>query len=98
MADITLVEDHALSMDDARNAAQKVADQMTADYEMACSWEGDVLAFKRSGVSGTLALTEGRAQLDVTLGFMLKGFRKKIEEQVGRNMHKLFSGEPAQEA
>ncbi len=98
MADITLVEDHALSMDGARSAAQKVADQMTADYEMACSWEGDVLAFKRSGVSGTLALTEGRAQLDINLGFMLKGFRSKIEEQVGRNMRKLFSGDAAQDA
>ena len=37
MADITIVQTHALSMDDARAAAQKVADQMQADYEM--SWE-----------------------------------------------------------
>lgn len=98
MADITLVEDHALSMDDARAAAQKVADQMTADYEMTCGWDGDVLAFKRSGVSGTLALTEGRARLDIKLGFMLKGFKSKIEEQVGRNMRKLFSGDAGQDA
>lgn len=98
MADITLVEDHALSMDDARNAARKVADQMTADYEMACSWEDDVLVFRRSGVSGTLALTEGRAQLDINLGFMLRGFKSKIEEQVGRNMRKLFGGDVAQDA
>ncbi len=98
MADITLVEHHALTMVQARQVAQQVADQMQADYEVGYAWEGDVLVFKRSGVSGTLALTEGQAQLDIVLGFMLKGFRKKIEEQVGRNMHKLFSGEPAQEA
>lgn len=98
MADITLVERHALTMVQARQVAQQVADQMQADYEVGYTWEGDVLVFKRSGVSGTLALTEGQAQLDIMLGFMLKGFRKKIEEQVGRNMHKLFSGEPAQEA
>ncbi len=98
MADITLVERHALTMVQARQVAQQVADQMQADYEVGYAWEGDVLVFKRSGVSGTLALTEGQAQLDIVLGFMLKGFRKKIEEQVGRNMHKLFSGEAAQEA
>jgi putative polyhydroxyalkanoate system protein len=98
MADITLVEDHKLSMDAARTAAQKVADQMTSDYEMTCGWEGDVLAFKRSGVSGTLALTEGRAQLEISLGFMLKGFKSRIEEQVGRNMRKLFNGDAAQDA
>ncbi len=98
MSDITLVEKHALTMVQAREVAQQVADQMQADYEVGYAWEGDVLSFKRSGVSGTLALTEGQAQLDITLGFMLKGFRKKIEEQVGRNMHKLFSGESAAEA
>ncbi len=98
MSDITLVEKHALTMVQAREVAQQVADQMQADYEVGYAWEGDVLSFKRSGVSGTLALTDGQAQLDITLGFMLKGFRKKIEEQVGRNMHKLFSGEPAAEA
>ena len=98
MADITLVEDHKLSMDAARAAAQKVADQMTSDYEMTCGWEGDVLAFNRSGVSGTLALSEGRAQLEIKLGFMLKGFKCRIEEQVGRNMRKLFNGDAAQDA
>ena len=98
MADITLVQEHPLSMADAHAAAQKVADQMVADYEMTCSWEGDVLSFKRSGVSGTLALSEGRAQLDINLGFMLKGFKSKIEEQVGRNMRKLFNGDAAQDS
>ena len=98
MSDITLVENHTLTMERAREVAQQVAEQMKADYEVGYVWEGDVLNFKRSGVSGTLALTEGRAQLDVTLGFMLKGFRKKIEEQVGRNMHKLFSADATPQA
>ncbi len=98
MADITLVENHALSMNDARAVAQKVADQMAADYEMTYAWEGDTLAFKRSGFSGTLALTEGRVQLDINLGFMLKGFKSKIEQQVGANMHKLFAADAAKQA
>ena len=98
MSDITLVEKHALTMAQAREVAQQVAEQMKADYEVGYAWEGDVLNFKRSGVSGTLALTEGRAQLDINLGFMLKGFKSKIEEQVGRNMRKLFNGDAAQDA
>ncbi len=98
MSDITLFENHTLTMAQAREVAQQVAEQMQADYEIGYAWEGDVLSFRRSGVSGTLALTEGQAQLDITLGFMLKGFRKKIEEQVGRNMHKLFSAAVTREA
>ena len=91
MADITIIHDHTLSMTGAREAAQKVADQMVADYEMVATWDGDVLTFKRSGVSGTLALEENRAQLDIELGFMLKACAPKIEEQVSRNMQKVFA-------
>lgn len=94
MADITIIHEHTLSMAQAREAAQKVADQMVADYEMVATWDGDVLSFKRSGVSGTLALAANRAQLDIELGFMLKAFAGKIEEQVGRNMEKVFAGAP----
>lgn len=92
MPDITLVENHSLSMEQARAVAQKVADQMAADYEMTYAWEGETLAFKRSGFSGSLALSEGGVRLDINLGFMLKGFKSKIEQQVGANMRKLFSG------
>jgi len=90
MADITIVQQHVLSMDDARSAAQKVADQMQTDYEMSWEWQGDVLAFNRSGFSGTLALAEGEATLELSLGIMLRGFAKKIEEQVTKNMAKVF--------
>ncbi len=90
MADITIIQDHAMGMDDARAVAQKVADQMVIDYEMVAEWQDDVLSFKRTGFSGTLALTQGSAQLDITLGIMLKGFTKKIEEQVTKNMAKVF--------
>jgi putative polyhydroxyalkanoate system protein len=71
---------------------------MAVDYEMTYQWEGDVLEFKRSGFSGTLALTEGSVQLEVVLGFMLRGFAKKIEEQVSKNMNKVFCGDVDQNA
>ena len=58
---------------------------------MVAEWNGDVLSFKRSGVSGTLALSENQAQLTIALGFMLKGFASKIEEQVSKNMQKVFA-------
>ena len=91
MADITIIHAHTLSMSQARDAAQKVADQMVVDYEMVATWRGDVLSFTRSGVSGTLALEARCAQLDIELGFMLKAFASKIEEQVNRNMQKVFA-------
>ncbi len=91
MADITIVQTHSTSMEEARAAAQQVADQMKADYEMSWEWQGDVLAFKRTGFSGTLALADGKATLQISLGIMLRGFAKKIQEQVTKNMAKVFA-------
>lgn len=90
MTDITIVQPHQLSMAEARAAVQKAADEMTADYEMACEWRDDVLVFKRTGVSGTVALVDGSAQLDMKLGIFLRSFAPKIREKVAGNMAKMF--------
>jgi putative polyhydroxyalkanoate system protein len=90
MADITIHQNHQLTAGKARAAAEKVADEMASEFDMAIDWQGDVLSFKRSGVSGTLTLLDQAAQLDITLGFMLKAFAPKIEEKVSENMAKVF--------
>ncbi len=91
MADISITQQHTLPHDQARIAAQKIADQMAKEYDMSIAWEGDVLTFKRSGIDGRLAVESNQAVLDITLGFMLKGFAGQIEERLGRNMAKVFS-------
>ncbi len=90
MSDIKIIQEHNLSLEASREAANKVAAQMEADYEMTTTWEGDLLKFERSGVSGSLALSDKQAQLEIKLGFILKGFASKIEEQVSKNMRKVF--------
>ena len=73
-------------------AAQKVAEEMAEEHDMQIEWDGDVLKFKRSGVSGTLTVLPKEAHMEVTLGFMLKMFSSTIEEQISKNMKKVFSG------
>lgn len=92
MPDISISQTHKLSQKKARAAAQKVADQLAEEYDLATQWEGNVLSSKRSGVSGTLALHDKSAQLDITLGFLLKAFAPKISAQVEKNMKKVFGG------
>lgn len=94
MADISIRQSHQLTAEKARAAAEKVADEMTSEFDMVCVWEGDVLNFKRSGVSGTLALLGQEVQLDITLGLMLQAFAAKIEEKLGENMAKVFASSP----
>jgi putative polyhydroxyalkanoate system protein len=91
MADISITQTHKLSHKKAKAAAQKVADKMAEEYDMSSEWQGDVLTFKRSGVSGTLEVYPTEAKLEITLGFLFKAFSTKIEEQVHKKMEKVFS-------
>ncbi|NRR33100.1 polyhydroxyalkanoic acid system family protein [Oxalobacteraceae bacterium] len=92
MADINIVQEHHLSPKKAREAAQKVAEQMAAEFDLACAWEGDVLTFERSGVSGSLTLHKHQAQMQIKLGFLFGAFSDKIERKVTENMQKVFAG------
>jgi len=90
MADISIKRAHQLPLEQARSAAQQIADRMVNEFDMSTQWQGDVLAFKRSGVSGTLALRENEAQVDVNLDFLFKAFSSTLEEKIARNMDKFF--------
>jgi putative polyhydroxyalkanoate system protein len=91
VADISIRQSHQLSLRSAQAAAQKIADRLAAEYDMSTSWKGNVLNFKRAGVSGTLVLHENQAQVDVTLGFLFKAFSAKFEEKIARQMKQVFT-------
>jgi putative polyhydroxyalkanoate system protein len=88
MADISITQQHQLSQEAARAAAQKVADKLAGEYGLQCRWDGDVLRFERSGVEGTLALGERQAALRIKLGMLMGAFRSTIEAKVAESMRK----------
>jgi putative polyhydroxyalkanoate system protein len=90
MADIHIVQQHQLSNDAARAAAQKVADKMAAEYGLACRWDGDVLRFARSGVEGALTLDDQCAAMRIELGLFASAFASAIEAKVTESMRKVF--------
>jgi putative polyhydroxyalkanoate system protein len=90
MADISIVQEHRLTPEMARAAAQKVADKMAAEYGMACRWDGEALRFECSGVEGSLTLGDQRAALRIKLGSLMAVFASTIEAKVAENMRKVF--------
>jgi putative polyhydroxyalkanoate system protein len=91
MADINIVQAHTLTVQQAHEAAQKVADKLAADYDLACAWQGDVLHFSRSGVKGTLTLAPHLATMDIKLGLLMRPFSSTIEAKVGEKMKTVFA-------
>ena len=90
MADINIVHAHALTHKKARAAAQKVADQIAQEYDLACEWEGDVLRFERSGVSGSLTVEKKQVLMAIKLGFLMRAFSSTIETKITENLNKVF--------
>jgi len=91
MADINIVQDHHLTPKKAREAAEKVAEKLAEEFELACEWDGDVLRFERSGVSGSLTLHKHQAHMQIKLGFLFSAFSSTIESKVAEKMKKVFA-------
>jgi putative polyhydroxyalkanoate system protein len=92
MSDIKFVKPHSLPLTKAKALAQKTADALAAEYDLASEWHGDTLRFRRSGVDGQMHVTDSEIQLDVTLGFLLKVFEAKIAGHIERNLDELLAG------
>ena len=90
MADISIVQEHSLTPEKARDAAQQVADKIAREFDLACKWEGDVLRFARSGVNGSLTLRGQQAEMEITLGFLMGAFAPAIRAKVADKMQKVF--------
>jgi putative polyhydroxyalkanoate system protein len=54
-------------------------------------WQGNTLNFTRSGVKGKLDVTEKDVTVDISLGFMLKAFKGKIQSEIDKNIDKMFA-------
>ena len=91
MADINLIRAHNLGLKAARTAADKMMTKLSEQFGMSGKWSGDTLVFERSGVSGTLAVTDKEMVLAVTLGFLLKAMRGGIERSVNEQLDKVLA-------
>ena len=90
MADIELHREHDLGVEGARAAADRMMEHLSGRFGLQGEWQGNVLHFKRPGVTGSLAVDERRLDLSVTLGFLLKSMKGSIETAVVREIDALF--------
>jgi putative polyhydroxyalkanoate system protein len=94
MANLHILREHTLGLEAARQVAHTWGQQAQDQFGMECSYaegpDGDVLSFSRSGLSGTLQVDAQRFELNAKLGFLLAGFKDKIEAEVVKNLDALL--------
>ncbi len=86
MADINVHRVHTLGLKAARTAADKMAARLEEKFELTGDWKGNLFQFSRSGVNGTLAVSETDLKLEITLGFLLKMMKAPIEKAVNEQL------------
>ncbi len=91
MAEIHLSRKHSLGLKKAKAAAQKVADDMQQAFDMKSEWDGNVVHFTRSGVSGTMTVSKDGVSLDAKLGFLLSALKPRIEAKISEDFERYFS-------
>ena len=95
MADIDISRPHGMTLKQAKQAAQQVADDMARDYGVSSAWAGDTLNFSRAGVSGVLVVDAVQMQVQLQLGFLFKPFAGQVREQLEANFDKLLARQAA---
>ena len=97
MADIHIVREHALGLEDARKLAFRWAEVAEKKLAMECTYEegrtSDLVSFQRPGAAGELKVTGKRFELQARLGFLLGVFRHKIESEIVKNLDELLAQE-----
>jgi putative polyhydroxyalkanoate system protein len=95
MADLHILRKHTLGLAQARKIAFTWAEQVEDNFGMACTYEEgktlDEVGFTRSGVSGTLQVTQDTFELRAKLGFLLGAFKDKIEGEIVKNLDALLA-------
>lgn len=88
---IHIIQEHNLEPAAARAAAEQVAQKLASEFDLVCSWQGDVLRFERSGVEGALTLLPQQAQMQIKLGMLYGAFAPAIQSKVAEKMRKVFA-------
>lgn len=86
MSEIVIHRKHGQSEAKARASAEHMAAELKEEFGLNGTWDGNVLRFKRSGLSGELTLAGQEVDLRIQLGFLLSALKPAIEREV----HKFF--------
>lgn len=91
MAGIDIHHAHSLPVAKARKAVEQVAKKLSERFGVDYGWDGDVLAFSRSGVDGRIAVGPDDLHVTAKLGFLLSAMQGTIESEIRKVLADKFS-------
>lgn len=90
MSVIDVHRTHTLDKSHAREAAETLARDLSSQFQIEYQWEGDRLAFKRSGAKGHLNITSDELYVHLELGMLLRPFKSRIEQEIHGQLDRIL--------
>lgn len=94
MSDLCIRRIHGMTQTQAREAAEQIADELAAEFDMRHGWQGHTLTFSRSGVNGSIVVGAQEVEVRAKLGFLLAFLKPKIEQEIHRFCDEKFGSPP----
>jgi putative polyhydroxyalkanoate system protein len=91
MSKIHLAREHHLGLNAARAEVERIAARVRDEYGADYHWTDDVLHFKRSGLSGQIAVTETTMDLTIKLGLLLSPMKSQLEARLTKKVDEALS-------
>lgn len=88
MARITVEREHALGREAARAKAEQLAERLAREFAVTYQWQGDTLLFKRSGVDGSIVVSDDRVRVELKLGLLLSAMSSSIKREIEQVLDK----------
>lgn len=87
MPKFTVERSHTLSVEEAKQRLQTLADKLSAKYGLSSQWKSATEAeVKGTGASGKITCTATKVSIFIDLSFALTPLKGKIEEKVKREL------------
>src|SRR5262245_59150655 len=79
---ISIRRQHRLGLAKARRLAENITERLQKEYGGSYAWSGNDLQFRRTGVSGSVAVTKEDVRIRVEVGLLLRPLQRVIEREI----------------
>lgn len=84
MSEINICRPHQRSVAEVRDTVEKLAQSMSNQFQVACTWQGDTLQFSRSGIAGEIHVEQDQVRVQASLGLLMSAFKPLVENEINR--------------
>lgn len=91
MSVIDICARHRMDHESAQQAADELAADLADKFAIDYGWDGDVIHFERSGVTGSITVADDIIHIRAQLGLLLTVLKGRIEDEIRRYLQSHFA-------